>query len=833
MANETQKSGQSGIVFKFKQTAITIQELLDKIQELPNLEGLTDLFNEKVDKEYKEVSGYTSYEGDSPIEWLPYHLRETSSGIWWLLQKYSEDESYGRMMSKPVFLTPGSSIKILPKTEDEDLSTLIWNLNYLGTISELADDTNLTEVGGKIYQVEGSEFTVVDGGWYSLAKPDSIEEDIYKDHSVEILKVVDSKELLSTVINKLLGYQDSIQLPITGEQVSETTDSDFVTIKVYSKNYPKGFLSINIPKATTDTSGFMSKEDKVRLQNAFPVSISRGSNHVEFRNLKGSNLALMTIGKATDTTAGILTAEMYQTLTRLLHNFYYLGEFSTSGEGEQAALSFAHNPEYILMYYIVKRGTNSAVGVIEQYVVDANNWDTDQYLHWNGNIYYRRVQAATASAWVQLATPTQAQWNEVSTKATNADEGVTNINSLIPSQASAQNQLADKNFVNSSIGTNTANYISNNGQPFASVAELEAYSGTLTNNDYAFVVGTDAEGNTTYTRYKYNANTQQWAAEYVLNNSSFTAAQWATIQSGMTEEDVRKVRDLPFASDIPVSGQIGAGGFELFNKFNTLLFAIPFANNTGGGLITLENLNRFLNLGTKQELDERFAGKQDKLPLRAGEGNNSIESNNDTLNFATGEMALAIGQGNTASGILAMLFGKDNTGSGYANMLLGMGNFANKDYAFCLGFRNDAQGWGSGCVGLGLKTTNEGEGAFGRWNTSTTGQIFSVGCGTSDNDRKNAIVVDIDGKISFPQENTSVTDLVTRAKKIPTDISRTATDATFVHVENGTQTTLFHLRQATTSLAGLMTAADKTKLDNLSQEIESLKQRIAALEGNA
>lgn len=122
---------------------------------------------------------------------------------------------------------------------------------------------------------------------------------------------------------------------------------------------------------------------------------------------------------------------------------------------------------------------------------------------------------------------------------------LTPITELIPEQATPQNQLADKNFVNSSVATNTANYISDNGQPFQSVADLEAYTGPLTNNDYAFVVGTDSAGNTTYTRYKYNATTQTWAAEYVLNNSSFTAAQWAAISSGITALLVQKLSDLP------------------------------------------------------------------------------------------------------------------------------------------------------------------------------------------------------------------------------------------------------------------------------------------------
>lgn len=134
------------------------------------------------------------------------------------------------------------------------------------------------------------------------------------------------------------------------------------------------------------------------------------------------------------------------------------------------------------------------------------------------------------------------------------------INAKIPNQASAQNQLADKNFVNSSIATNTADYISNNGQPFTSVAELEAYSGTVTNNDYAFVTGIDASGNTYYDRYKatVTGGTVTWALEYRLNNSSFTAEQWATINSGLTQSSVDSdIEDAIKALDVASVGGNG------------------------------------------------------------------------------------------------------------------------------------------------------------------------------------------------------------------------------------------------------------------------------------
>ena len=100
-------------------------------------------------------------------------------------------------------------------------------------------------------------------------------------------------------------------------------------------------------------------------------------------------------------------------------------------------------------------------------------------------------------------------------------------------------------FVNSSIATNTANYISNNGNPFTSVEQLNTYTGTVTNNDYAFVNGIDSDGNTYYDRYKatVKGSSVTWSLEYRLNNSSFTAAQWSAINSGITSVLVAKIHD--------------------------------------------------------------------------------------------------------------------------------------------------------------------------------------------------------------------------------------------------------------------------------------------------
>lgn len=108
------------------------------------------------------------------------------------------------------------------------------------------------------------------------------------------------------------------------------------------------------------------------------------------------------------------------------------------------------------------------------------------------------------------------------------DGRVTAVEAKIPAQASAENQLADKAFVNSSISTATATFRGT----FESLEALKAAEADK--NDYAFWVHKDEAGNTCYDKYAYDG--AEWRFEYRLNNSSFTAAQWAALNSGVTAD---------------------------------------------------------------------------------------------------------------------------------------------------------------------------------------------------------------------------------------------------------------------------------------------------------
>ena len=129
---------------------------------------------------------------------------------------------------------------------------------------------------------------------------------------------------------------------------------------------------------------------------------------------------------------------------------------------------------------------------------------------------------------------------DVTTSQLNAvSDRVDTIESYIPSQASCTNQLADKEFVNSSIETNTATFRGT----FNSVADLEAYTGPKDNNDYAFVVTfNSATSSYQYDRYKYNGTS--WVFEYTINTTGFTAEQLAALNSGITCTLVAKITDV-------------------------------------------------------------------------------------------------------------------------------------------------------------------------------------------------------------------------------------------------------------------------------------------------
>ena len=172
----------------------------------------------------------------------------------------------------------------------------------------------------------------------------------------------------------------------------------------------------------------------------------------------------------------------------------------------------------------------------------------------------------------------------LSTHISDMESSVGDIQEKIPSAASSANQLADKSFVNSSIATSTATFRGTSPKLYTESTFLEWANAISSKdaNDYVFWWTEDAAGNTVYKRYKYTGS--GWLFEYDLNNSSFTADQWAAINSLMTSALTGKLVELPTAQQLAAS----------FNaKQNTLVSGanIKTINNQsllGGGNIEIQ-----------------------------------------------------------------------------------------------------------------------------------------------------------------------------------------------------------------------------------------------------
>lgn len=128
---------------------------------------------------------------------------------------------------------------------------------------------------------------------------------------------------------------------------------------------------------------------------------------------------------------------------------------------------------------------------------------------------------------------------------------VDSIEAKIPNQASAQNQLADKDFVNSSINSSTAFFRG----AFATRAALLAVAwqtadptaaNYVSNNDYAYVADDESQNDEAW-RYIYVLETggqnNGWQPQFRVNESPLTAAQLAALNSGATAALIAQITD--------------------------------------------------------------------------------------------------------------------------------------------------------------------------------------------------------------------------------------------------------------------------------------------------
>lgn len=171
---------------------------------------------------------------------------------------------------------------------------------------------------------------------------------------------------------------------------------------------------------------------------------------------------------------------------------------------------------------------------------------------------------------------------------------INTINSYIMAGTDSDNQLANKDFVNSSIQNMAAFYVTYDaqGNPFptkqALVNSTQVYidgqaRASIGHNDYCIVLADESKhevsGDPT-TRYIYQGtldepyDASKWGFQYVINNSGLTAEQLAAINSGITSGLVQQFSGYEQGKqDTLVSGEniktinntsiLGSGNFNL------------------------------------------------------------------------------------------------------------------------------------------------------------------------------------------------------------------------------------------------------------------------------
>jgi hypothetical protein len=121
------------------------------------------------------------------------------------------------------------------------------------------------------------------------------------------------------------------------------------------------------------------------------------------------------------------------------------------------------------------------------------------------------------------------------------------------------------------------------------------------------------------------------------------------------------------------------------------------------------------------------------------------------------------GAGTTASGPCSHAEGVATLASGEASHAEGYATSATGSYTHAEGIGTLASGEGSHAggsgssaianystaVGVGVVANNTGQFSCGRWNTTSGGVLFSVGCGTGETDRKDAFRITLTGSDSY------------------------------------------------------------------------------------
>lgn len=324
--------------------------------------------------------------------------------------------------------------------------------------------------------------------------------------------------------------------------------------------------------------------------------------------------------------------------------------------------------------------------------------------------------------------------NTIRTDLDDLGDQVHEIEAKVPAAATADNQLADKAFVNSSINAVAAYYITSTpeGDSFATKADLvngpyyfQGETRVPTTNDYALVKADETHDGAA-ARYMYDG--KQWDYQYTLNDTPFTQAQVDAINSGITAGLVSKYNAAADTVDA-LDSEVGTLKTEMATAQSDI-GALKTASNTQAGLISdLQNdkadktalpQNQTGTAGQVYTKTDTGAEWQDasggsSLPDQtdnAGkflttDGTNASWSDKPLVNNSTTKTSLSIGESARADNTYNLAIGP--------NSAAGTSASTKSIYNLAIGANSAAGSYFgsnySGCVAIGHKATARGVGS--------------------------------------------------------------------------------------------------------------------------
>lgn len=323
------------------------------------------------------------------------------------------------------------------------------------------------------------------------------------------------------------------------------------------------------------------------------------------------------------------------------------------------------------------------------------------------------------------------QIKDLASRIKNNAGNISNIEAKIPSAASSSNQLADKEYVNDAVSTQSAHFRGSWptwSQVPTDASQYPADDGgihTPTSNDYMVVA--DASGYPTSPdpalegtwRFKYagiwSVNGKAgWTPEYQVNESPLTPAQVAALDSGITATDVTKLSGIEAGAEVNVQAdwdQSDNAADDYIKNKPTLPNVVQAAGNSTTDIMSQNAVTSMV-----------FSDPTTQGRVQIGPGANSSDTDTIAIGYyaqSTNGRNIAIGRRTYADGGTgAIAIGAaSNTGyvraSGGASIAIGSPATSSSDGSVALGLRASASAAGAVAIGSSSEASVKGTVSIG------------------------------------------------------------------------------------------------------------------------